>query len=134
MNAGNFSKVVEHGYKIGTELYLEDAPYYWSTNSKHRICGPYSVQPATLPHHNCKIKQQDKSTGQVIVYYDPDASKGPWLEKRKAARRIEGEEITFSKIAAPYNFFPYRFRIEKTNQWICEIVSHGHNCGWCPFE
>src|SRR6266496_4558635 len=61
MKAGNFRKVVEHGYKIGTELYLEDAPYYWHTSSKHRICGPYSVHSATLPHHGCKIKQQDKA-------------------------------------------------------------------------
>ena len=133
VNYENYLRIVEHGYQIGTEVYLEDAPYYWRTKFRHRICGPYAINASELPHDKCRVKHSDPSTREIVVYYDPEPEKGPWLDRKRVSREIEGTHIAFQKLASEFKFFPYRFRIKQASQYVVELKSHSEKCGWCPF-
>lgn len=134
VNFANYLRLVEHGYSMGTELYLEDAPLFWKTKAIHRICGPYVIQGAALPHPECRAKYNDARLGKIIVYYDTKPELGPWLDDHRAQREIDGTSIRFQKKASEFNFFPYRFRIDKSPNHTIEIKAHSKQCGWCPFK
>src|SRR5262245_45311597 len=66
-----------HPYRVGTSVYLEDAPVLpASQNRFHRVCGPYEVQAlAGLPAGAQIVHAHG---GMPIVYQDPAPESGPW--------------------------------------------------------
>lgn len=95
-------------YAKGTEIYLEDAPYFKKTKTHHRVCGPYVVVPSMLPPHGEVTHQKD---GEIIIYKEKWPAKGPWMDRSYVRRVVDGEDIKFKQIASEFSFFPYRFSI-----------------------
>ena len=121
-------------YRLGAEVYLEDAPLFGIKGQRHRICGPYKVAEAILPSPDVQISWRDLRTGLPLVYREPEPQRGPWFGPRKVTRNIYGEEIRFDQLAHLYNFFPYRFRIVYADGWHEEVHPHRTNCPWCLAE
>ncbi len=116
-------------YREGTKIYLDDAPYFNKTKTHHRVCGPYSVVPSTMPI-NSKIIH--KINGKIIIYEEKQPQKGPWLDKSYVRRIAEnGVKLKFKQIASEFGFFPYRFSIMKTEEYKVHFVKHDVGCWLC---
>lgn len=116
-------------YKEGTEIYLEDAPYYHRTKKNyHRICGPYIITPSVLPPEAEVIH---KPKGKDILYLDAYPSVGPWFDRSYVKRRIEGQDVTFQQMASLFHFFPYRFSIRRSPKYKRKLVKHEGSCWLC---
>jgi hypothetical protein len=121
---------VEKQYTVGTKVFLEDAPFYHHSESKHRICGPYDVFEADpLPPDSTAV-YSDK--GRTLVYLHHHPERGPWLDQSTVHRRVEGVRLTFRKIASEFGYFPYRFRIRRSRTFKIQLFPHTGDCkfGW----
>jgi hypothetical protein len=116
-------------YQEGTLLYIEDAPYFKKTGTHHRICGPYSVYskdnlpPGAEPIHTVN--------GKVIIYRDPMPQKGPWLDRQRLTRIIDGIKVSYPQIASRFEYFPYRFGIRKAKKYSTRHIQHTPDCWLC---
>jgi hypothetical protein len=117
-------------YHVGTLLYLEDAPYFQATQKKgHRVVGPYEVVvPAELPV-GATVVHEDR--GKPIVWLDPNPESGPWLNRSKVFRKIDGLSVTFRQMAGSFEYFPYRFGIRRAPQWKATTYEHHVDCWLC---
>ena len=119
------------GYDIGTQIYLEDNPYFHQTGTKHRICGPYEVVPADpLPEGAVPIV---KRAGRTVVYKDPAPERGPWKDRSRVERTAHGVRLRYRQLASQFSYFPYRFRIRRLPNRHPTLQPHApHNCrfGW----
>jgi hypothetical protein len=117
-------------YRPGTELFLEDAPWFPHSGGKtHRISGPYVVKATdTLPDHAELIHEVD---GQIVVYRDFQPERGPWHNRSMAQRLVDGEIVVARQIAGQFDHFPYRTRIVRTPRWHIELIRHSDNCWLC---
>jgi hypothetical protein len=77
INTDNFKP-----YRIGTLIYLEDAPFFKKTKI-HRICGPYQVVESNPQGRH---KATRKENAKIIIYKDLHPSTGPWFDKRSVTR------------------------------------------------
>jgi hypothetical protein len=115
-------------YRIGTKLYLEDAPFFRGSRTHHRVCGPYEVYslenllPDAEPAHIINDK--------VIVFKQNHPERGPWLNDNSVTRTIDGIRIRFRKIADDYNYFPYRFAIRRSNNFKIRLAPHEETDCW----
>ena len=125
VTAGNLSRIKK--YKIGTLIYLEDAPYY-KTN-KHRICGPYKVVEAN-PVYAHEIEKEDN--GKIIIYKDNNPKKnGPWFDKQNVTRFIKSRKFTYKQEASEHEFFPYRFSIKPHDSEFTYVQHRSSHCDLC---
>lgn len=116
------------GYVVGTEIFLEDAPYFKHTRTRHRVCGPYRVAPAKLPEGAvCSYR----SGGEIILYKESRPECGPWLDSSYVRRTIDGVKIVFKQIASQFGFYPYRFRIVRSPLYRIRFVRHEQDCWLC---
>ena len=117
------------GYLVGTEIFLEDAPFYHqATRTYHRVCGPYQVLATDLPPHAIPVHEVD---GEVIVYEEPHPERGPWLDRSRVKRRAEGITMTFRQVAREFEYYPYRFRIRRSSKYKTTLVRHKEGCWLC---
>lgn len=113
-------------YHAGTEVYLEDAPVFRESDQRlHRICGPYEVIAAEpLPADAIVIHS---SAGKPIVYLAARPELGPWGDGT-VRRRVAGLDLKYRQTAKQFNYYPYRFRIQRTARWEERIESHRLGC------
>lgn len=117
-------------YHIGTRLYLEDAPYFPGTQKKcHRVAGPYEVAAAGDLGADVEVVHWDR--GIPIVWYDSHPERGPWLNRSRVTRTIDGVPVTFRQMASSFGYFPYRFRIKRAPKYRIEIYEHHLGCWLC---
>lgn len=114
-------------YRVGTEVFLEDAPYFKATKTHHRICGPYNVVAAHLTPGATKLYSAD---GQVIIYKEPNPQEGPWIDKSRITRVIDGVKVSFPQIAGEFGYYPYRFAIKRSSMFKIEAVPHVETECW----
>jgi len=104
-----------HSYDVGTEIYLEDAPYFKKTKIDHRVCGPYSVISSILP---AKAEIIHKNHGKIIIYKEKFPSEGPWFDRTYVRRIADGVDMKYKQLASEFGFFPYRFSVPQQNLWV----------------
>lgn len=115
-------------YRIGTLIYLEDAPYFMKTK-RHKICGPYQVIESH-PQGEYNIVRQER--GKIIIYEELSPSKGPWLNNNSVTKTIEGMEYKFKQLASEFNFYPYRFAIKRSKSYEVLTIPHSsYSCELC---
>jgi hypothetical protein len=117
----------EGGYYLGIEIFLEDAPYFKATRTHHLVCGPYRVIESTLPDGGSPVHQIG---GKLIVYKVKYPENGPWFDRSEVTRTIKGQKISFSQRASEFNFFPYRFSIQKAKNYHQKLVEHNETGCW----
>lgn len=123
-------------YHIGTQIFLEDAPYFYrGKRTHHRICGPYEIIATddNLPQHAIP---EHIVENKIIVYKDAYPENGPWFDKRGVRRNIDEINITFDQVAKEYDYFPYRFRIRRAPPSIFKVEHKEHNhygCWLCEY-
>lgn len=117
-------------YHVGTELFLEDAPWFLHSERRtHRICGPYVVKGAdAVPEDTEVVHEVD---GQIVVYRDPHPERGPWHNRSKVERLVDGEVVVFRQIAGQFDHFPYRVRIVRSPRWRVDLIWHSPSCWLC---
>jgi hypothetical protein len=115
------------GYQIGTEIFLEDAPYFKASGTHHLICGPYQVVEAKLPDGAKSIHQ---TNGKTIIYQEKNPQNGPWVNRSKVVRTIMQKKISFPQLASEFNFFPFRFGIEKSPKYQVQLIEHQETECW----
>ena len=116
-------------YAVGTELYLEDAPYFRASKRHHRVCGPYRVfSPDPLPPGAVRVFPED---GPVVVFKEPHPEQGPWLDRSSVRRQIEGLDVRFQQIAKRFAFFPFRFAIRHAPNFKVQLPPHQEPCWLC---
>jgi hypothetical protein len=114
-------------YRVGTEVFLEDAPYFKATKTHHRVCGPYNVVAAQLtPGAEVIYTAAD----QVIVYKEPHPERGPWIDSDRVTRVIDGVRVSFPHIAREFGYYPYRFAIKRSPKFKIEVVPHEDSECW----
>jgi hypothetical protein len=113
-------------YRVGTRLFLEDAPYFRASKIDHRVCGPYEVYSAPLPDGASPIYKD--SGGNVIVYKDAHPELGPWFDRSSVNRVTDGIRLHFPQIAGEFGFYPYRFGIRRSSRFTVELVRHETGC------
>jgi len=117
-------------YHPGTRIYLEDAPWFPHSNCQvHRVCGPYVVEATALLPSDCEPVYYFH--GKVIIYRDNRPSRGPWHNKARVRRTVDGQELEFRQMAGRFDYFPYRFRIVRSPHWKAEFVLHILPCWLC---
>jgi len=95
----------------------------------HRVCGPYEVTRADpMPTGAIPVY---KASGKTIVYLDPEPKLGPWLNRSRVERSVDGEKLLFRQMASEFDFFPYRFRIRRSLDWRVEVLTHYSGCWLC---
>ncbi|MCJ7600764.1 MAG: hypothetical protein MUO63_04575 [Desulfobulbaceae bacterium] len=115
-------------YREGTEICLEDAPYFRKTKTYHRVCGPYNVIPSILP---IQAEAVHKINGKIIIYKEKSPSNGPWLDRSYVRRIVDGVELKYKQLASEFGFFPYRFSIKKASKYKVHLVRHESECWLC---
>jgi len=115
-------------YHAGTQIFLEDAPYFHQSRNSHKLCGPYTVlatkgltEGSTAEH---------VVGGDIIVYREARPELGPWLD-RSVSREIEGLRVRFRQMATRYQFYPYRFSIRQGRNFRVEFIQHLAKCWLC---
>jgi hypothetical protein len=99
-------------YHAGTLLYLEDAPYFQVTEKKrHRVVCPYEVLLADELPADAVVAHSDR--GRPIVWLEPHPENGPWLNRSRVRRTIDGLPVTYRQMAGTFGYFPYRFPIKR---------------------
>lgn len=116
-------------YEAGTEIFLEDAPYFRASKTHHRVCGPYEVVPIILPEEATPIYKDSKEN--LIVYKEANPKNGPWKDLSSVTRSIDGLKIHFPQIASQFNYYPYRFGIKRSKRFKIELVRHKEHCWLC---
>lgn len=116
-------------YEAGTEIFLEDAPYFRASKTHHRVCGPYEVVPISLPEGATPVYKDSK--GNVIVYKDPNPKSGPWLDNTSVTRVVDGFRLHFQQIASQFSYYPFRFGIRRSKKFKINLVKHEDNCWLC---
>jgi hypothetical protein len=114
-------------YRVGTEVFLEDAPYFKASESYHRVCGPYKVVAAQLPPG---AKPVYMANDKVIIYKEPHPELGPWPDRSRVTRRIDGVTVSFPQIAGKFGYYPYRFAIMRGPEFKIDFVPHEENDCW----
>ncbi len=117
-----------HSYGEGTEIYLEDAPFFRKTKKHHRVCGPFLVVPSALSPQAEIIHEKN---GKAIIYKEKSPSQGPWLDRSHVRRIVDGVEMKFKQMASEFSFFPYRFSIKKSPKFKIHLVKHERDCWLC---
>jgi len=126
VTTGNRYRINE--YKIGTLIYLEDAPYFKTFT--HRICGPYIVKKST-PICDYEIKDEDND-GKIIIYKDHNPKNGPWFDKSSVTRFIRNRDFTYRQDAKRFDFFPLRFSIDRAPDFAIIYIRHKRSeCNLC---
>ncbi len=59
-------------YRVGTEIFLEDAPYFKASKAHHRVCGPYHVVAAKVTAESKPVYVVDEA---VIIYQEATPKK-----------------------------------------------------------
>ncbi|MBZ0156020.1 MAG: hypothetical protein K8I29_07360 [Alphaproteobacteria bacterium] len=115
-------------YDFGTMIYLEDAPYFrFSGQSVHVIHGPYIVVPSDLPP---KSFVAHKTENGIILWCKRKAHEGPWSDGMKT-REFHGIPYNIPQCASYYEFFPFRFRIERDISFTTRWMPHHKECRYC---
>lgn len=115
-------------YRVGTEIFLEDAPYFKGSRKQyHRVCGPYEVVSAQVPASGRAVYSVGND---VIVYKESRPGMGPWLDSQKVTRLIDGIKVHFPKIASQFGFYPYRFAIQKSRNFKVAHIAHQEGDCW----
>lgn len=115
-------------YRIGTLIYLEDAPFFKKTKI-HRICGPYLVVESN-PQGRHKVSR--KENGKIIIYKEFHPSKGPWFDRSYVTRIIEGIKFRHQQLASEFEYYPYRFSIKRDKNYTILTVPHSSfKCDLC---
>lgn len=116
-------------YKEGSEIYLEDAPYFSATHTHHRICGPYNIKSIQLPPGAESVHEVD---GKVIVYKEKHPEAGPWFDRSRVTRIIDGVKASYPQEAVEFGYYPYRFGIKKSSKYRIQHIEHNKlNCWLC---
>lgn len=117
-------------YRPGTEVYLEDAPWFSHSGGRdHRICGPYVIKTLNLlPEYAEPVHVVDS---QIIVYRDLHPERGPWHNRSKTERLVDGEIVILRQLAGQFDHFPYRMKIVRSPRWHVELVRHADDCWLC---
>jgi hypothetical protein len=116
-------------YRVGTEIFLEDAPYFKASKTHHRVCGPYHVVTAKVTAESKTVYVVDEA---VIIYQEAHPENGPWLDRSRVTRIIEGIKVSFPHIAKEYGYYPYRFAIKRSKKFKIEHIPHEEgNCWLC---
>jgi len=108
-------------YGIGTQIYLEDAPYFKATGKTHRICGPYNIIEAQITPGATPVYTVDD---KVLIYKEPYPERGPWLDQSCMTRIIDNLKVSFPQTASDYGYYPYRFAIKRSKKFRIELVTH----------
>jgi hypothetical protein len=119
---------IQVAYKEGTEIYLEDAPYFNKVKTHHRICGPYFIKESKV---STEAKIIHEVNGKVIIYKEIRPSAGPWLDKSYIRRIVDGVELKYKQLAREFSYFPYRFSIKKSPKYKVQHVKHEYGCWLC---
>lgn len=114
-------------YRVGTELFLEDAPVFPASENKfHRVCGPYEVASANpLPEGAVVVHEFN---GISIVYLDPHPEHGPWGNGTKRRNGVCGLNLKHRQTAKEFNYYPFRFRLKRSPRWKELIIAHSSVC------
>jgi len=119
---------LQKAYREGTEIFLEDAPFFKTTKTHHRVCGPYLIK-ASIVHPSLKIIRE--INGKAIIFKEKEPSKGPWFDKAYVCRLVDGVELKYKQFAKEFSFFPYRFSIHKSPRFKVHHVKHEYECWLC---
>lgn len=119
--------VTQGGYRLGTEIFLEDAPYFKGSGTHHLVCGPYKICKSNLSDGTSSVHGID---GNVIVYKENKPENGPWFDCSRRTRTIKDIKVSFPQLASEFNFFPYRFKIEKSKTYKQQLVKHQERECW----
>jgi hypothetical protein len=109
------------GYQIGTEVFLEDAPYFKASGTHHLICGPYQVVEANLPDGARSIHEIN---GKTLSYKEKNPQNGPWFNRSRVTRTIKQKIVSFPQLAREFNFYPFRFAIKRSSKFQSQLVAH----------
>ena len=114
-------------YRVGTEVYLEDAPILPASKKQfHRVCGPYEVVAANpLPDGAVVVHTQQ---GTPILYLEARPELGPWGNGMKRRSGVCGLVLNYRQTAREFNFYPYRFRIRRSSRWKELKIPHSAAC------
>ncbi len=117
-------------YRRGTELFLEDAPWFpHSGNTIHRVCGPYVVKDVARPP--AEAEPVHSVDGRIVAYRDLNPQRGPWYNRAKVERLVDGELLVHRQLAGQFEYFPIRLRIVRTPRWHVAQVRHTDDCWLC---
>ncbi len=115
-------------YRVGTKLYLEDAPYFRGANTHHRVCGPYEVFSLQQFPDNAEVIHTVNQN--IIVFKVLHPEQGPWLNRTRVTREIDGITVKFDKIADRFGYFPYRFAIRRARAFRVQHIQHERRDCW----
>lgn len=117
-------------YKVGRELYLEDAPVFEKSGNRfHRVCGPYEVVPANLLPEGAVVVHEYE--GISILYLEAHPERGPWSNRTKHRSGVCGLTFKHRQTAREFNFYPFRFCIKRSPRWRELKVTHSTSCMLC---
>lgn len=119
--------ISQGGYRIGTEILLEDAPYFKASKTHHLVCGPYRIIESTVPDGGTPVHQIDE---RIIVYKEKFPEKGQWFNRSRLTRTIKGQKVSFPQLASEFNFYPYRFSIQRAQNYQQKLVEHNERECW----
>lgn len=114
-------------YRVGTEIFLEDAPYFKATKTDHRVCGPYKIVAAQITLGAKPVYIVDDN---VIIYQELHPEYGPWLDRLRVTRHIDGIKVSFRHIAKEFGYYPYRFAIKRSKKFRVELIPHEDSECW----
>ena len=127
-----FLRLLRWDYKIGSQLFLEDAPYFDAVGSHHRLSGPYEVVEPTVPEDATVMHV---AAGRVVAYRDPHPERGPWfdgfttrVEDAPASSWRSKIDLRYQQHAGDYEYFPLRFAISPIKGSKVSLVPHGDAC------
>ncbi len=117
-------------YRVGTRVYLEDAPFFRGSRTHHRVCGPYEV--FSLPALPDGGKSIHIIKDKIIVFEVAHPARGPWLNRKNVIRNIEDIKVKFNQIANRFDYFPYRFAIRRASKFHIQRIAHTEKaCTFC---
>ena len=115
-------------YQVGTQVYLEDAPWFHHLGMPdHRVLGPYVVVAADpLPLGATPVHSID---GATIAYLEAIPSSGPWFN-RTVTRFVDGQRLHYRQTAGQFDFYPFRFRIKRAPRHTVTLMPHLQSDCW----
>lgn len=115
-------------FQVGSRIYLDDAPYFKKARTHHRVCGPYEIISVdNLPINATQVHMVE---GNIIIYREAYPEQGPWLNRSKVNREIDGINVRFRQIADEFDFFPNRFAIRHARRFGIRHIPHEQGDCW----
>lgn len=111
-------------YRVGTRIFLEDAPWYsLGGQTHHRICGPYEVVAIDkdLPQ-DAQPKYRDEDN-KIIVFKAAHPEDGPWRDGIRP-RNINNNDVNVIQTASRFSYYPYRFAIRHAHDFEDKCIEH----------